>query len=287
MLDPGSRSARAPGRCSPRYSGCIGTVRAGPEVGYRHRSMADQGLLQRLRTVFRAKATRAVERMESPDLLLDDAYERQITLQRSMRESLAGVVTSKKQLEAEAQRLEGSLVKLADQARVALTGGREDLARLALERKAVAQRQLQELDTQVAALEAEQERLIAAERTMGEKIEAFRTRKEVMKAQARSAEAQAQAAEAVSGIGGEAAEIGQAIERVERRIDEQRSRAAAIGELVDSGVVADRIGGPTDLDREIEALRATSGVDAELARLRAELSAGDEPDALPPGPPTP
>ena len=248
--------------------------------------MAGQGLWQRLRTVFRAKATRAVERMESPDLLLDDAYERQITLQRSMRESLAGVVTSKKQLEAEAQRLEGSLVKLADQARVALTGGREDLARLALERKAVAQQQLQELDVQVAALEAEQERLIAAERTMGQKIEAFRTRKEVMKAQARSAEAQAQAAEAVSGIGGEAAEIGQAIERVERRIDEQRSRAAAIGELVDSGVVADRIGGPTDLDREIEALRATSGVDAELARLRAELSAGDEPDALPPAPPS-
>jgi phage shock protein A len=54
-----------------------------------------------------------------------------------------------------------SLVKLESQARQALSGGREDLARQALERKALLQQQLQGLDQQVQELQAQQEKLTA------------------------------------------------------------------------------------------------------------------------------
>ena len=113
----------------------------------------------------------------------------------------------------------------------------------------------------------------------------FRTRKEVMKAQHTAAEAQATVAGAASGIDGDFAEIGRSIQKVEAKTEELRARAAAVGELVDTGVVDDALGSgrSSDFDREIAALSAEQGVEAELARLRAEIGPPAGGEALPPG----
>ena len=60
-------------------------------------------------------------------------------------------------------------MKLDQQARDAVAAGREDLARAALERKALAQQQLQDLDTQIAQLDAQQEKLAASEKQLAAK----------------------------------------------------------------------------------------------------------------------
>src|SRR6266576_4263364 len=65
----------------------------------------------------------------------------------------------------------------------------EDLARQALERKSAVQQQLQGLDGQIKQLEAQQQRLVASEQQLSARVEAFRSEKEVIKAQYSAAEA--------------------------------------------------------------------------------------------------
>ena len=55
--------------------------------------------------------------------------------------------------------MKDSVVKLDGQARQAMAAGREDLARLALQRKQASLMELEGLDTQIAELEIEQEKL--------------------------------------------------------------------------------------------------------------------------------
>jgi phage shock protein A len=243
------------------------------------------GLMARMSTVLRAKMSKALDRAEDPNETLDYSYEKQREMLQRVKQGLAQVVTSKKRLQLQTSKLEGSIVKLEEQARTALASGREDLARTALERKALVQSQLQGLDQQIAELEHEQDKLTENEKRLTLKVESFRTRKEVIKAQYTAAEAQVRIGEAQTGLSEEMADVGLAIERAEDKTEQMRARAAAVGELVDTGVLDDYALGPgsSDLDREIAQLSAGQGVDNELARMKAELGSGSAEAALPPG----
>src|SRR3712207_4855252 len=115
------------------------------------------GLMGRASTVIRAKLSKLLDRAEDPGETLDYSYERQLQLLQNVKRGVADVVTAKKRLQLQTQQLEQNLVKLETQARDARAAGREDLARQALERKALVQQQLQGLDQQVQQLEAQQE----------------------------------------------------------------------------------------------------------------------------------
>src|SRR5919109_841474 len=171
------------------------------------------GLFERMSLVIKSKLSRLLDRAEDPSETLDYSYEKQLELLQNVKRGVADVVTSKKRLQLQADKLEQSLVKLETQARQALGAGREDLARQALERKALAQQQLQGLDDQVKGLEAQQEKLVASEKQLQAKVEAFRSQKEVIKAQYSAAEAQVRIGEAATGIGEQMADTGLAIQR--------------------------------------------------------------------------
>ena len=149
----------------------------------------------------------------------------------------ADVVTAKKRLEIQTQQLEQNVVKLDGQARQALTAGREDLARQALERKSGAQQQLQDLDTQVKQLEGQQEKLVTNQSQLSARIEQFRTQKEVIKAQYSAAEAQVRIGEATTGLGEEMSDVGLALSRAQDKTEQMQARAAAVTELVDTGAI--------------------------------------------------
>src|SRR4051794_25735060 len=236
------------------------------------------GLMSRMNTVMKAKMSKMLDRAEDPNETLDYSYQRQLEMLQKVKQGLATVVTSKKRLQLQSARLEESVVKLDQQARQALSAGREDLARTALERKTLVQSQLQGLDTQISELEGEQQRLTENERRLTAKVEAFRTRKEVIKAQYTAAEASVRIGEAQTGLSEEMADVGLAVQRAEDKTEQMRARAAAVGELVDTGVLEDFSLGPgsgtTDLDREIAKLSASSGVDSDLERMKRELGQG-------------
>src|ERR671931_1335187 len=235
------------------------------------------GLGGRMSTVVKAKISKLLDRTEDPAETLDYGYNKQLELLQNVKKGIAEVVTSKKRLQMQSDKLEQQVVKLDTQARQALAQGREDLARAALERKTVAQTELQTLDQQIAELETQQEQLTENEKKMRAKIEAFRTKKEVIKAQYSAAEAQVKISEAASGVGEQMADVGLAIQRAEDKTEQMRARASAVEELEAAGAFEDitQLGPPQDdIDRELAQLGTGAQVDDELAKMKAELGAG-------------
>jgi len=233
------------------------------------------GLGGRFSTVVKAKVSKLLDRAEDPGETLDYGYNKQLELLQNVKKGIADVVTSKKRLQMQEEQIKQQVVKLDTQARQALAQGREDLARAALERKTVAQNELQTLDQQVAELEKQQEALTENEKKMRAKIEAFRTKKEVIKAQYSAAEAQVKIGEAATGIGEEMADTGLAIQRAQDKTEQMQARAAAVNELVETGAIDDLTQpAGSDLDQQIAALTAGNQVDAELAKMKAELGTG-------------
>ncbi|KXS41844.1 MAG: Phage shock protein A PspA/IM30, partial [Methanolobus sp. T82-4] len=171
------------------------------------------GLFDRMGTVVKAKMNKLVNRMEDPRETLDYSYEKQLEMLQNVKRGVADVTTSKKRLQLQRSKLQKSIDKLDSQAKDAIKADREDLARMALERKAALNTQVEDLDIQIAQLEKEQEKLVAAEKRLSTKVEMFRTRKETIKARYSSAEAQVKINESVSGIGEEMADVGLAIDR--------------------------------------------------------------------------
>jgi phage shock protein A len=177
----------------------------------------------------------------------------------------------------QSDQLEKSVAKLDTQARQALAAGKEDLARTALERKTLAQTELQSLDQQVAELERQQQGLVENEQKMKAKIETFRTKKEVIKAQYSAAEAQVRISEAANGVGEQMADLGLAIQRAEEKTENMKARASAVEELEAAGTFEDlsALGsGPDDIDRQLAQISAGSQVDSELEKMKAELGPG-------------
>ena len=240
------------------------------------------GLWARFKMLFQAKASKALDRAENPADTLDYSYQRQLEMLQKVKRGVAEVVTAKKRLQMQTDRLEQSVVKLDSQARQALSGGREDLARMALERKVLIQGQLQDLDQQIAGLEGQQATLVQQERTLAAKVDAFRTQKEVIKAQYSAAEAQVQISEAANGVGEQMADLGMAIQRAEDKTEQMRARAGAVEELEAAGTFDDltQLGdGQDDIDRQLAQLGAGAQVDDELAKMKAELGSGGGGDA--------
>jgi phage shock protein A len=234
------------------------------------------GLLSRTATIIKAKYSKLLNRAENPTETLDYSYEQMLQQLQNVKRGVADVVTAKKRLELQNQQLEQNVVKLETQARQAVGANREDLARQALEKKAAVQQQLQGLDTQVKQLADQQEKLVASEQQLETKIEAFRSQKEVIKAQYSAAEAQVRIGEAATGIGTGMADTGMAIQRAKDKTEQLQARAAAIDELTAAGSLEDFTSGDTQLDRELAQISATSQVDSELAKLKAEVGAGGE-----------
>src|SRR5213593_4046 len=238
------------------------------------------GLMSRAMLVVKSKFSKLLDRAEDPTETLDYSYEQQLSLLQNVKRGIADIVTAKKRLQMQQATLEQSVVKLDTQARQALAGGREDLARQALERKSAVQQQLQGLDTQVQQLGDQQEKLVANEKELSARIESFRSTKEVMKAQYSAAEAQVRIGEAATGIGGKMADAGAAIERARAKTEEMQARAGAMDELIASGTLEDFTSDKTQLDRELAQMSSQSQVESELAKLKQEVGSGDEQKQL-------
>ena len=244
------------------------------------------GLTGRFNTLVKAKVSSVLDRAEDPGETLDYSYEKQLELLQQAKSGIVEVVTSKKRLQQQEGTLREQVVKLDGQARQALAAGNEDLSRQALTRKQAIQDELGTLDQQVADLEHQQQQLIDGENKLQAKVQAFRTQKEVVKAQYSAADAQVQISEAATGVGEQMADVGLAVQRVTEKTENMKARADAVGELEQAGTFDDPTelgGGGDDLDRQLAQLTSGGAVDSELEKMKAELAAGTAAPELPSG----
>jgi phage shock protein A len=232
------------------------------------------GLLKRFSMIFKAKASKALDKYEDPRETLDYSYERQLELLQKMRRGVADVATSRKRIELQAQSLQQAAAKLEGQARQAVSQNREDLAREALTRRAAIATQLQELQVQHDQLKGEEAKLVDASQRLQTKVESFRTRKETIKATYTAAEAQTRINEAVSGIGEEMGDVGLAMQRAEDKVAQMQARSGALDELMASGALDNLSMSSDRLQAELDRTSADTMVEAELSRIRGELSGG-------------
>jgi phage shock protein A len=235
-------------------------------------------VMKRVSLIFRAKANKALDRMEDPRETLDYSYQQQVEMLTRVRRGVADVATSRKRVELQMNQLQKESDRRENQARTALGQGREDLARAALQQKAGLQGQLNDLQGQYSALQEQEEKLTLASQRLDAKVQAFRTRKETIKATYTAAEAQTRINEAFSGISEEMGDVGLAIQRAEDKTAQMQARAGAIDELLASGALEDHVGGSPDaIQAELDKLSAGGGVDDELARMKGELTSKQMP----------
>jgi len=229
------------------------------------------GFLERMSTVVQAKMNKIMNRIEDPREVLDVSYEKQLQLLQNVKRGVAEVTTSKKRLELQKAKLQMNIDKLDGQAKEAISANREDLARKALESKAMMQAQLNTLDREINELNDQQQKLQAAETRLATKVEAFRTKKETIKAQYSAADAQVKITESVTGISEEMADVGLAVQRAEEKTEDMKARSAALDELLESGTLTDYSGGD-EIEAELARVKAKNTVDEELAKLKAEMN---------------
>jgi phage shock protein A len=241
------------------------------------------GLFQRAHDIVAAKANKALDAAENPNEMLDLSYEQMLDHITKVRRALVDITASKKQLELQEQQLQHTVDHLNDQAKAALGQGREDLAREALSRKATAQQQIQELEPQRQQLDDEEQKMTQALSTLQQRVNEFRSKKEVMKAQYTAASAMSSVNEEAAGISTSFSDSGAALQRAQDKIANMQARAAATDELLQSGVLEDVGGDTDDIQKELDQASANADVDKQLAALKAEIAAPPATPELPAG----
>jgi phage shock protein A len=270
MVLPDPRSARA----------VAWRERAPSDVDKEHAAMS---LFQRAHDILAAKANKALDAAEKPDEMLDLSYEQMLDQITRVRRGLVDIAAARKQIELQEQQLQHTVDHLNDQAKAALSQGREDLAREALSRKAAAQQQIDGLRGQHQDLADQEEKLSQSLSVLQDRVNKFRSQKEVLKAQYTAAQAQTSINETATGVSGTFGDAGSELQRAQDKIATMQARAGALDELIQSGVLED-VGGSTDeIQQELDEAGQAAQVDKELAALKAQIGSSAPPPELPAG----
>jgi phage shock protein A len=228
------------------------------------------GLMNRISTVIKQKVNTLLDRYEDPREALDYSYTKQLELMNELRRSLAEVITARKRLEMQKSKLWANIRLLDEQARRALDTDREDLAKLALERKNANLLQSQNLDKQISDMKQEEEKLEETSKRLAIKVEEFKSKKEVIKARYSAAEAQVKIKESVTGISEEMADVGMAMNRAEDKAEKMKAKSEALDDMINSGTLTDYTSNKDEIERELEKITVQGSVEEELAKLKSE-----------------
>ena len=240
-------------------------------------------LFQRAHDVVAAKANKALDAAEKPDEMLDYSYEQMLDQITKVRQALVSIAASRKQIELQEQQLQHSVDHLNDQAKAALAQGREDLAREALSRRATAQQQIDGMEPQRQELAQQEQKMEQTLSALQQRVNSFRSQKELLKAQYTAAQAESSVNESAAGISGTFGDAGAEIQRAQDKIANMQARAGAMDELLQSGVLEDVGGSTDDIQKELDEAGQAAEVDKELAALKAQIGTSTPPPQLPSG----
>jgi phage shock protein A len=228
-------------------------------------------VFRRLSMVFQQKANRVLDKAENPAEALDLSYEKMLENLQTVRRSIADVLTSQKRLEGQRDALQQQFETLQGHARLAVQQGQDDLARTALSRAQLVRVQIDGLDPQIEQLRQQEQQLEVVGEKLRGKVEAFRGQRETMKAQYSAARASTRAMEGVTGLSEQMADVSLMIDRARGRVADMQARAAAVGQLAESGTL-DTLGPGDDLEARLRISSAESAVDGQLLEMKRQLA---------------
>jgi phage shock protein A len=217
-------------------------------------------IFSRTRDIFAANMTELLDRSEDPARMI-----RMIILEMEetlveVRASAARLIADKKDMQRALNRLSELQSSWTEKAELALSKGRDDLAKAALLERQKAADMAEGVKGEMASVDETLKGYEADIAKLQGKLREARSRQNSIAARYESAVTRARARELMHGTRTE--DAFSRFEILERRADFAEGRADALG-----------MTGPKSLEEEIAELRAEESVDAELAAMKAALAA--------------
>lgn len=226
------------------------------------------GLIDRILRVFRANLNAVVGQAEDPEKILEQTVMDMQEDLVQLRQAVAQAIATQKRTERQANQAQTTAEEWHRRAQIALQQGNEPLAREALTKRKSYQETATAMQTQIEQQSTVVNRLRKDMQTLEGKIGEARTKKDMYIARARSAQASARLNEMLSGVNTSSSL--NAFERMEEKVLQLEAQSEAISEL-----------GSDDLQKRFASLEASNDIDAELATMKAQLSAGTTYPQLP------
>jgi len=217
------------------------------------------GLFSRIADVFKANVNDALDKVEDPEKMLKQMV---IEMEESVNKTtlaVAQAIANEKGLERKIEKARKDKSEWEQKAMQALQANREDLARAALEKKAIAERNISDLEPIHVQAREKANKLRQQLDSLKAKLDEARSRQSTLVARSQAAKAQKQIAQSISGVGSDAFSK---FDKFEGKIEKLESEATAFEELA---------GGNTSLDDEFKKLSSGPGIDNELEAMKAKL----------------
>jgi phage shock protein A len=217
------------------------------------------GIFSRISDIFKANVNDALDKAEDPEKMLKQMV---IEMEESVNKatlSVASAIANEKSLQRKIEKARRDVVDWQEKAKVALTSGREDLAKAALEKKAIADRNVADLEPIYQQAKVTADKMRDQLNKLKAKLEEARSRQSTLIARSQAAKAQKQIAQSFSGVGSDA--FGK-FDKFEEKIEKSESEAEAFEQLA---------GDNTSLDDEFKQLSSSTEVDADLLKLKQEM----------------
>lgn len=237
--------------------------------------------MDRLSRLIRANVNDLIDRAEDPEKMLDQILRDMQTNIQSAREQVAAMIAQEKELELDYNEAEKLAREWGEKARRAVTAGKDDLAREALRRKRDNEENAGVYEHQVQAQKEMVEKLKVQMRQLESKYSTTLSQRDSLIARQRRARAMTKVTETMSGFS--PMDPTADLDRMERQIRGNEARAMALSEMTDSSYEAQfrELGYDDDIEAELQILKAGGGanpaIEAELASLKGESDADDEP----------
>jgi len=233
------------------------------------------GLFEHLKFVTGMKTENALQKAEDPAEVFHYSYIKQLEQLQQLRQGLVTVVQNEKHVELLEAQVEVQANRLQQQATQAMQQNREDLARLALQRKEALNSQVEAYKQQLEQLTGQHRKIELLVQQAEQRVSAFNMQKEIVETQYQAAKASVQINEAATGLSKESNEMNLAMQRAQEKVLQMQSRANAIDALLDSGSLGDQglpgSGQASDLDHQLAQISSAHNVDEALAAMRKQI----------------
>jgi phage shock protein A len=220
------------------------------------------GWLSRLSTVIRTQVNDWVGSVEDPEVLLDQAIaDLQLELLQ-LRQSVAQAIATQKRTERQRAQYQTWAVEWYNRAHLALVKGEEVLAREALSQRQSYLTLMAKMDDYLGQQRQVVEQLKGTMRTLEQRLAEARTRRDLFKARARSAEA----SQRLHTLMADDRFTGGIFEPMEARVLDLEAQAAALAELSQMQ--------PASALTSQDLTAVTASVEAELTAMKTRLNQG-------------
>lgn len=217
------------------------------------------GIFDRISDIFKANVNDALDKAEDPEKMLKQMV---IEMEESVNKTtlaVASAIANEKTLERKLIKARAESADWEQKAIQAVNANREDLAKAALQKKAVVDRNVTDLEPIHVSAKATSEKMRTQLDALKNKLEEARSRQSTLIARSQAAKAQKQIAQSFSGIGSDAFSK---FDKFEGKIEKLEGEAEAFEQLG---------GTDTRLEDEFKMLSTSSSVDSELLQLKAKM----------------